>query len=316
MIRLMQRSVRRFFVPLSALSCSIFISCEQDLPTERGRGPIESSAKPTSGNPVVTSTDPTSAPQDTTLNVTVSGSDFDRGSRVDLVLDGVPTDKVQTNSTTFLNSKKLIANISIAVDAVPDRYDVLVTTSKDKRGIGIELFEVTLRQGKTNLYTVTFGGDLQGSISGVPLDYRDPLKQVSTNAVSFIPVSSSGDRSACPRTKEGPVTATDWGEYSTAQWLGGMDLARRGDGSFHFQLVGDQQDINGGHINLVVNDKPLSDRVDVVTGIAVAEFQDARALVGLLSWAETDASGDPVPDARDRCIDFTITATPFATIPQ
>ena len=317
MMWLLHPSVQRLIAPaLVALSCLTLVGCEQNIPTEATRGSIGTSAKPSPGDPVVSSTDPTSAPQDTTLNVAVAGSDFDRGSRVDLVLDGVPTDKVRTNSTTFVNSKKLIANVSIAVDAVPDRYDVLVTTSKGKRGIGIELFEVTLRQGRTNLYTVTFGGDLEGSVSGVIVDFRDPLKQINASAVSFRPASASGDRGACRRINGTLVTATDWGAFAASTWFGGMDLSRRGDGSFHLQLVGDQQDPDGGHINLVVNHKPLTDTVNLATGIAFADFRNARALVGLSSWAETDASGAPVPDDRDRCINFTITAAPSAAAPQ
>lgn len=317
MTRLPHRFPRRFLLTvLPVLSCLLFATCEKDIPTGSSRGSIDLAGKPSGGDPIVSSTDPTSAPQDTTLNVQVTGSNFDQGSRVDLAIDGATTDKVRTNSTTFINSKKLIANVSIAVDAIPDRYDVLVTTSKGKRGIGIELFEVTLRQGKTNLYTLTFGGDLEGSVSGVTLDYRDPLKQISASAVSFRPVSSSGDRSACRRINGGLVTATDWGAFAASPWFGDMELARRGGGSFHFQLVGDQQDPDGGRINLVVNDRPITDTVDLVTGIAFTDFRNARALVGLSSWAEVDASGTPVSDSRDRCINFTITAAPSGIAPQ
>jgi hypothetical protein len=298
---------------LSALSCFLFAACEKDYPTGASRGSIDPAAKPSSGDPIVSSAEPASAPQDTTLDVTVTGSNFDAGSRVDLAIDGVMTDKVRTNSTTFANPKKLVANITIAPDAIPDRYDVIVTTSKGKRGIGIERFEVTLRQGKTNLYTVTFGGDLEGTVSDVTLDYRDPLKQISSSAASFRPVLASGDRSVCPRINGLSVTATDWVGFSGSTWLGTMDLARRRGGSFHLQLVGDQEDQDGGHINLVVNHEPLTDTVNPTTGVAFVEFRNARALVSLASWAETDGSGSPVTDDRDRCINFTITAVPSAT---
>jgi hypothetical protein len=235
---------------------------------------------------------------------------------VDLALDGVTTDKVRTNSTTFVTPKKLIANITIAPDAVPERYDVIVTTSKGKRGIGIERFEVTLRQGRTNLYTVTFGGDLEGTVSGVLVDFRDPLKQITTSGVTFRPSAASGDRSVCPRINGGPVTATDWAGFSGSGWFGTMDLARRRGGDFHLQLVGDQQDADGGHVNLVVNNKPVVDTVDLATGIAFTEFRNTRALVSLASWTEIDGSGAPVTDDRDRCINFTITAHPSGAAPQ
>lgn len=90
----------------------------------------------------VTATDPTGAPQDTTLDVTVSGSGFDDGSTVQLTLSGVPTEKVRTNSTRYRNRKTLIANITIAADAEVDFYDVEVTTASRKKGIGSEMFEV------------------------------------------------------------------------------------------------------------------------------------------------------------------------------
>jgi hypothetical protein len=99
-------------------------------------------AKPVSGDPEVSGTDPAGAPQDTTLDVEVSGSGFDDGSTVQLTLDSVPTDKVRTNSTRYRNSKTLIANITIAADAQVDLYDVEVTTLRGKKGVGTEMFEV------------------------------------------------------------------------------------------------------------------------------------------------------------------------------
>lgn len=300
---------------LSTVVCLFSVACNNDIPTGASRGSADLSAKP-SGEPVVSAADPASAPQDTTLDVAVTGSNFDSGSRVDLAIDEVTSDKVRTNSTTFVSPKRLIANITIAPDAVPERYDVIVTTSKGKRGIGIERFEVTLRPGRTNLYTVTFGGDLEGTVSGVLVDFRDPLKQITTNGVTFRPGAASGDRSVCPRINGTPVTATDWAGFSGSGWFGSMDLARRRDSSFHLQLLGDQEDQDGGHINLVVNHKPMADTVDVTTGIAFTEFRNARALVSLASWAETDGSGSPVTDDRDRCINFTITAHPSGSPPQ
>lgn len=306
-------SPRRFLLP--AVVCLFSAACENDIPTGASRGSIDLSAKP-SGDPVVSATDPASAPQDTTLDVAVTGSGFDQGSRVDFGIDGVTTEKVRTNSTTFVNPKKVVANVTIAADAIPDRYDVIVTTSKGKRGIGIERFEVTLRQGRSNLYTLTFGGDLAGTVTGLTLDFRDPLKAINAGAVSFRPVLASGDRSACRRINGTPVTVTDWGAFSDSSWIGGMDLARRGSGSFHFQIVGDQEDPDGGHINLVVNHKPVTDTVDLATGLAFADFRNARALVGLASWAESDPNGAPVQDSEDRCINFTITATPSGAASQ
>jgi hypothetical protein len=78
--------------------------------------------------PAVNSTDPNNAPQDTTLDVAVNGSGFDRGSTAQWAIAGVPAAKVRTNSTRYVSPKLLLANITIELDAEPVFYDVLVTT--------------------------------------------------------------------------------------------------------------------------------------------------------------------------------------------
>jgi hypothetical protein len=100
------------------------------------------------GDPTVTGTNPTDAPQDTTLNIRVLGSNFDRNSRADLALGGVVGPKVHTNSTAYVSSTELIANVTIAVDADTGVYDVIVTTSTGKKGIGTEMFEVRVKGPK------------------------------------------------------------------------------------------------------------------------------------------------------------------------
>lgn len=97
------------------------------------------------GDPTVESVSPASAPQDTTLDIRVLGTNYDRGSVAELVLDGIPTDKVVTNSTRYRNSTELIANVTIAPDALVAAYDMLVTTSRGKKGIGIEKFQVSVK---------------------------------------------------------------------------------------------------------------------------------------------------------------------------
>jgi len=128
--------------PLAAIVAAVAIASCQDSPDTGPRVTGIQVAKGASQDPAVTGTDPTGAPQDTTLDVTVSGSGFDDGSTVELTLSGVPTEKVRTNSTRYRNSRTLIANITIAADAEVDFYDVEVTTASRKRGIGSEMFEV------------------------------------------------------------------------------------------------------------------------------------------------------------------------------
>lgn len=153
----------RTFKGLGLILASLVIglSCGEEELIGPGDRPIDTTGKPSAGNPTVTATVPNTAPQDTTLDVQVSGSGFDRGSRVDLGLNCeiscTLSEKVKTNSTRFVNNTTLVANITIAADAQPDLYDVQVTTTKGKRGIGIELFEIS--------YAMTAIGTLPGDDS-------------------------------------------------------------------------------------------------------------------------------------------------------
>lgn len=94
-------------------------------------------------DPTVTEVDPDTVPQDTTVDLTVSGRDFDDGSIAEFGIDGVVTEKVQTNGTTFVNSRTLIANVTVALDATIGDYDALVTTKRGRKGVGTEKLYIT-----------------------------------------------------------------------------------------------------------------------------------------------------------------------------
>jgi hypothetical protein len=113
--------------------------------TDRGPTLPPISAATGGGDPSVTAADPNNAPQDTTLDVRVLGSGFDKGSRAEWAIAGVPAAKVRTNSTRFVSSKELVANITIALDADTGAYDVIVTSSSGKKGIGTEIFAIVLK---------------------------------------------------------------------------------------------------------------------------------------------------------------------------
>ena len=132
-------------------------ACSSDAPTSvegvdilAAKGGSSGGGGP-SGDPTVKSTNPSSAPQDTTLDVRVLGTGFDDGSVARFLLNGSSVPDVRTNSTRFVTSKELVANITIAANAVTDLYDVEVTTFRGKRGVGIELFEVRLKVTVTDL---------------------------------------------------------------------------------------------------------------------------------------------------------------------
>jgi hypothetical protein len=117
------------------------------------------------GGLTVKSTAPDTATIDSTLDVHVFGSGFDVGSSAQWELSGTPTGKVVTNSTHFVSSTELVANITIARDAPLASYDVMVTTSSGKGGIGTELFVVTAKT--TDL------GTLSGDVASYAVDVND-----------------------------------------------------------------------------------------------------------------------------------------------
>jgi uncharacterized membrane protein len=98
-----------------------------------------------SASPTVTSAAPSYAYQGTTnLDVTINGSGFDRGTKASWYLNGAPYLKITVNSTSYVSPSQLVANISVASDAQIDAYDIVVTTSTTKQGIGSDCFVVTL----------------------------------------------------------------------------------------------------------------------------------------------------------------------------
>ncbi len=124
----------------------------------------------------MSATDPTKAPRNTTLDVRVLGSGFEPGSRAVWALHRDTTlavTKVRTNSTTFVSSTELIANVSIAADASLELYDVVVLAAAGgKKGIGIELFEVTVEVVDLGVSgtaeAVNDQGQIVGGMGGTP----------------------------------------------------------------------------------------------------------------------------------------------------
>jgi probable HAF family extracellular repeat protein len=114
-------------------------ACNEAPPT----GPMERpNLAPAAVTSTISATDPSAAAQNTTLDVRVLGSGFSNGSKAELALNLVVGPKVKTNRTTYRSTKELIANITIAADAAPGRYDVIVTTSSGQRVVGTGKFTV------------------------------------------------------------------------------------------------------------------------------------------------------------------------------
>jgi hypothetical protein len=100
------------------------------------------------GAPVqVAAADPASATQGTlNLNVKVNGKGFKNGAKAKWTVTGT-TDPggVTVNSTTFVSSTELTANITVADTAAIANFDISVTNSDGRGGKGTELFAVTAK---------------------------------------------------------------------------------------------------------------------------------------------------------------------------
>ena len=77
------------------------------------------------------------------LKVLISGSGFDEGSAASWERSGVPDPKIIVHGTRFISSSQVEATISIAGDAELAFYDIAIYTSRGRKGIGTEMFEVT-----------------------------------------------------------------------------------------------------------------------------------------------------------------------------
>ena len=93
----------------------------------------------------VTKAAPDSATQDTTLDVAITGTGFVAGTTASWTIAGGQDPlQVRTNSTRFVSSRQLIANITISRGASIGKWDIVVTAAGKKGGIGTESF--TIRQ--------------------------------------------------------------------------------------------------------------------------------------------------------------------------
>ncbi len=101
------------------------------------------------GQVQVTAADPAAAEQGTiNLNVKVTGKGFKNGAKAKWFVTGT-TDPggVTVNSTNFVSSTELTANLTVADTAVISNFDIQVTNSDGRGGKGTELFSVTAKGG-------------------------------------------------------------------------------------------------------------------------------------------------------------------------
>lgn len=141
------------------LTAAAVASCDRPGPAglDDGRFDPAFKGKPGgTGDIIVSSVDPPEAEQGVTLDVAVLGENFPRGDPSECAdpaegctwaefgIDEQVTGKVKTNRTRYVNSRKLIANITIDPEATVGLYDAIVTL-RGSRGVGTERFRVKIR---------------------------------------------------------------------------------------------------------------------------------------------------------------------------
>jgi hypothetical protein len=143
----------------------------------------------------VTSTSPSQAFQDTTLDVTVFGTGFTTGAKATWSLRG-DTTQVHVKSTKVVSATELLARIIVPASAAVASYDVVVTLSNGKKGVGAEMFEVLLGNPTATFLIPTDDGALglrsdQLFVSGASSVYAHGVCGV--NSKIFATGAGSGD---------------------------------------------------------------------------------------------------------------------------
>jgi hypothetical protein len=136
---------------LTILVTALVAACESDRATEIRRPSARASAAKGgpqggggSGTLTVTAANPPQASQDTTLDVTVTGTGFTTGARAVWALNG-DTTLVHVKATKRLSDTQLVASLIVPVNAPTASYDIEVLLVGGKKGVGAELFTVTLK---------------------------------------------------------------------------------------------------------------------------------------------------------------------------
>jgi len=202
-------STRRCGVAL--LLATTLAACQADSPTSaRVEVHAASLAKGAGTSALgVTATLPTSARQDTTLDVNIYGSGFTSGAAATWSLAG-DTTKVHVQSTKFVNQGQLVARLLVPAAAPVASYDVVVMLIGGKKGVGAELFTVTVGDpSATFLYPLsdaTLSIQSDGLFSnGTYSVYANGVCGVTAKIYATAAASNSGDLTYgtfVPRTKD------------------------------------------------------------------------------------------------------------------
>ena len=136
---------------VAVMTVLLTVACNNELPTDASDLEIRAAKGGATGGGgstkassiVVGAAMPSAAKRGTTLDVRILGSGFDRNLAAKWAIDSVVTTDVVVNSTRYVSSTELVANITVSSTAELTEYDIILTSTKGgKPGIGTELFEV------------------------------------------------------------------------------------------------------------------------------------------------------------------------------
>jgi hypothetical protein len=215
-------------------------ACSDPTSTVRATPSVEAATAKTGAvtSVTVTATAPSQGPTDTTLDVTVTGSGFDAGATATFPLNGVDDPRVHVNSTRYVSSSQVVANVTIAADAPTVKYDVAVLNAAGKKGIGSELFTVVLRAealgGGNYAYAVNSSGDVvgQGTTLGPCGANYLPIHWKADGTQQFLPTGTHCAGTAWSINKSGLISGQLFGPPGTALWI------PQADGSYVLQDLG------------------------------------------------------------------------------
>ena len=157
------------------------------------------------GQVQVTAADPASSSQGTVnLNVRVTGKGFKNGAQAKWFVTGTTNPGgVTVNSTTFVSSTEIIANITIDDAATISNFDIQVLNSDGRGGKGTELFAVTPKgqatcpamqpppTSDTKCYD-SLPGCLDSAFGGIGFVHTDPDTPDLANFAAAVAVQPDG----------------------------------------------------------------------------------------------------------------------------
>jgi len=217
----------------------------------------------------VTSATPSAAPEGSVnLNVSISGSGFDRGAQAQFFITGTANPGgVTVNSTKFVNKQSLTANITIADSATIANFDVQVT-SGTRTGKGTEMFAVTSKG-------TPIGCTTSGTPSGATL--QAVLNPVQPNGAALITTLRLGNAIS--------VRPLDLNSDGVADTLAAFVTSGAGNGS-----------IPGTYVFLLDPASGVPQANNPITGSAWQSPQLLLTGVRASQAAAGDVNGDKIPD--------------------